>query len=46
MVCAALCWLVAAPPGAAQKPRAERPTYELGEQWVLSDGVYDLIRVD
>jgi len=46
VVCAALCWLVAAPPAAAQKPRAERPTYELGEQWVLSDGVYDLIRVD
>lgn len=45
-MCAALSWLVVAAPAAAQKPRAERPTYELGEQWVLSDGVYDLVRVD
>lgn len=45
-LCATLCWLAAAPPAAAQKPRAERPTYEQGEQWVLNDGVYDLIRVD
>ena len=30
----------------AQKPRAERPTYTLGERWSRSDGVYDLIRVE
>jgi uncharacterized caspase-like protein len=28
------------------KPRAERPTYTLGEKWVRSDGVYDLIRIE
>lgn len=36
-------------PGAAawpQKPRAERPTYNVGDQWVLTDGLYDLIRID
>src|SRR5262245_39949593 len=27
-------------------PRAERPTYTLGEHWIRSDGVYDLIRVE
>jgi hypothetical protein len=31
---------------AAAKPRAERPTYTLGERWIRSDGVYDLIRVE
>jgi hypothetical protein len=30
----------------AQKPRAERPTYTLGERWIRSDGVYELIRVE
>ena len=30
----------------AQKPRAERPTYEVGERWVMNDGVYDLIKVE
>jgi hypothetical protein len=30
----------------AQKPRAERPTYTLGERWIRSDGVYDLIRIE
>jgi hypothetical protein len=27
-------------------PRAERQTYTLGERWIRSDGVYDLIRVE
>ena len=30
----------------AEAPRAERPTYTLGERWIRSDGVYDLIRVE
>src|SRR5215510_11303703 len=30
----------------AQNPRAERPIYTLGEQWIRSDGVYDLIRIE
>jgi len=29
-----------------QKPRADRPTYTLGEKWIRSDGVYDLIRIE
>jgi hypothetical protein len=34
-------------PAAAQpKPRAERPTYSLGEKWIRSDGVFELIRVE
>jgi uncharacterized caspase-like protein len=39
--------LLCAPPGAhAQKPRAELPTYELGEQWFRSDGVFELTRIE
>jgi hypothetical protein len=30
----------------AQNPRAERPVYTLGERWIRSDGVYDLIRIE
>jgi hypothetical protein len=30
----------------AEVPRAERRTYTLGERWIRSDGVYDLIRVE
>jgi hypothetical protein len=30
----------------SQKPRAERPVYTLGERWIRSDGVYELIRVE
>ena len=36
-------------PGGTQaqpKPRAERPTYTLGEKWIRSDGLYELIRVE
>src|ERR1700675_2792446 len=31
---------------AQPKPRAERPTYALGEKWIRSDGVFELIRVE
>src|SRR5262249_50847532 len=27
-------------------PIAERPIYELGEKWIRTDGVYDLIRIE
>jgi hypothetical protein len=30
----------------AQVPRAERPTYAVGDKWIRSDGAYDLIRVE
>ncbi len=30
----------------AQKPRAERPTYQVGERWIRDDGLYDLIRIE
>src|SRR5262245_9259728 len=30
----------------AEGPRAERPTYTVGERWIRSDGVYDLIRIE
>lgn len=28
------------------KPRAERPTYALGEKWIRSDGLFELIRIE
>jgi len=34
------------PSAAAQKPRAERPTYTVGEKWIRSDGVFELIRIE
>ena len=30
----------------APPPRAERPTYTLGEKWIRDDGVYELIRIE
>jgi hypothetical protein len=27
-------------------PRAERPTYAVGDRWIRNDGLYDLIRVE
>jgi Caspase domain len=40
----ALAWMADAEPSLAQKPSAERPTYEVGMRWLLNDGAYDLIR--
>jgi hypothetical protein len=31
---------------AAAKPRAERPTYTLGEKWLRDDGAYELVRIE
>ncbi|HET7876046.1 MAG TPA: caspase family protein [Methylomirabilota bacterium] len=42
----ALVLAIGSTPAPAQKPRAERPTYNVGEQWLLKDGVYDLIKVE
>jgi hypothetical protein len=28
------------------RPRAERPTYTLGEKWIRSDGLFELIRIE
>jgi hypothetical protein len=30
----------------AQAPKAERPTYTVGDKWIRSDGAYDLIRIE
>src|SRR5690242_6668003 len=30
----------------AQAPKAERPTYAIGDKWIRSDGAYDLIRIE
>ena len=46
MLVTALTLLVAPPLAGAQTPRAERPIYTLGERWIRSDGVYDLIRIE
>jgi hypothetical protein len=43
---AALALLLGAHPALAQKQRAVRPTYAVGEQWLLRDGVYELIKVE
>src|SRR3970040_1461975 len=40
----ALAWLFAAATASAQKPSAERPTYDVGARWLLNDGAYDLVR--
>lgn len=41
---AALACLLAAETAAAQKPSAERPSYDVGARWLLNDGAYDLVR--
>ncbi|MGH7384786.1 MAG: hypothetical protein ACREKG_06365, partial [Candidatus Rokuibacteriota bacterium] len=30
----------------AQAPRADRPSYTVGDKWIRSDGAYDLIRIE
>lgn len=41
-----LLLLCQGPAPAQPKPRVERPTYTLGEKWIRSDGVFELIRVE
>jgi hypothetical protein len=43
---AVLALLLGPTAGDAQKPRAELPAYRVGDQWLLKDGVYDLLRVE
>ena len=43
---AALPLLLAVAGLAEAQPRAERPTWQVGDRWVRSDGVWDLVRVD
>jgi len=31
---------------AADKPRAERPAYNVGDKWIRTDGIYVLVRID
>ena len=33
-------------PPATPPPRADRPTYAVGDKWIRNDGVWDLIRVE
>ena len=48
--CAALFAVLAlapcAAPAGAQMPRAERPTYHIGDKWIRNDGAYELARID
>src|SRR5262245_26773668 len=46
-ICLVAVWLlITVAVAGAEVPRAERPTYTLGERWIRSDGVYDLIRIE
>jgi hypothetical protein len=48
MALVALAVLAAAAPAPAlaQTPRAERPAYAVGDRWIRTDGVYDLVRME
>ena len=41
-----LSLLASSAPALAQAPRAERPTYTTGDKWILTYGVYDLVRIE
>src|SRR6185369_16241631 len=43
---AALSLLLAVAGLAEAQPRAERPTWQGGDRWVRSDGVWDLVRIE
>ena len=34
------------PVSAADKPRAERPVYNVGDKWIRTDGIYVLVRIE
>ena len=38
--------VLAAAPIPALEPRAERPVYSVGDQWLLKDGVYELTKIE
>lgn len=33
-------------PAGAETPRAERPTYRVGDRWIRNDGTYELTRIE
>jgi uncharacterized caspase-like protein len=41
-----LLLLVLAAGAAEAQPRVERPTYQVGDRWVRSDGAWDLVRIE
>ncbi|MBI2991818.1 MAG: hypothetical protein HYY47_06755 [Deltaproteobacteria bacterium] len=43
---AALSVLLFSVPTLAQTPRAERPTYAIGDKWIPPSGVFELIRIE
>jgi|SRR5712692_6009330 len=43
---AGLLLAVCSAPAQAQAPRAERPTYQVGDKWIRNDGTYELARID
>src|SRR3989338_2101616 len=43
---AALSLLLSSVPSLAQTPQAVRPTYSIGDKWILGMGVFDLIRIE
>jgi hypothetical protein len=43
---AGLAVLLCGVPAAAQPPRADRPSYAIGDKWIRSDGAYDLLRIE
>jgi len=45
-ICALLASLALTPAAHAQAPPAERPTYQVGDRWIRSDGAYDLVRIE
>ncbi len=45
-VLAVLAVTLFAAPAWAQTPRAERPTYKVGDTWIRSDGAYELKRIE
>ena len=44
--CAAVFFFAAPCMATAGQPRAERPTYSVGEKWIRSDGTYELLRIE
>jgi hypothetical protein len=45
-ICAAALLLATPAWATAGQPRAERPTYSVGEKWIRTDGTYELVRIE
>ena len=52
LVMLAICLTIPSPlrlvvaASAADKPRAERPVYQVGDKWIRTDGIYVLVRIE